>query len=67
MHVNMNITHKIYDIMPKYVMKPDSKIQKIYMDHKKITKKNNNILEEQRKKDEAKVKKRKGELQHVLK
>lgn len=59
MHGNMKMTQKIYDTLPKYDLKPDARIQQRYMDHNKITEKNNKLLEEQRKKDEAKAKKEK--------
>jgi hypothetical protein len=59
MHGNMKMTQKIYDTLPKYDLKPDARIQQRYMDHNKITEKNNKLLEEQRKKEEAKVKKEK--------
>ena len=59
MHGNMKMTQMIYDTLPKYDLKPDARIQQRYMDHNKITEKNNKLLEEQRKKDEAKAKKEK--------
>lgn len=59
MHGNMKMTQTIYDTLPKYDLKPDARIQQRYMDHNKITEKNNKLLEEQRKKDEAKAKKEK--------
>ena len=59
MHGNMKMTQKIYDTLPKYDLKPDARIQQRYMDHNKITEKNNKLLEEQRKKDEVKAKKEK--------
>ena len=46
MHGNMKMTQKIYDTLPKYDLKPDARIQQRYMDHNKITEKNNKLLEE---------------------
>lgn len=57
MHGTMKMTQKIYDTLPKYDLKPDARIQQRYMDHSKITEKNNRIAEELKKKNEIKLKK----------
>jgi hypothetical protein len=57
MYGNMKMTQKIYDTLPKYDLKPDARIQQRYMDHNKITEKKNKLIEEQKKKDDAKARK----------